>query len=302
MIRQHDDLFSFLNSLLVIYPPQGLLLIGAGNGSGALVEFLIQNQVNHVTLVEPQDTQFRHLEALLGTANFTENKNWTLSKEVVTKKSGQTDFYYASNSSESGLLDPEIFKEIWPNLRLVKKVTLQTLSLDELCSQSSQLPSWLMIDCIGALQIFSKDSNLASFDVIVVKVILNTEEQAYAYADYTEIGHVLNTHGFSEKLKYVGQHPNLGHLVFVRDHKSQSIELIQQLDELNTSYKQLLEQHKAYQAKLVAEQLELKQTIQNVQTHEANLKVRHELICNELARAEAQLLLIKEELLREHGL
>lgn len=259
-LQSNNNLISFLNSLLAIYPSDALLLVGAGNGSGSLVEWLIGNKISHVTLVEPLDTEFRQLQSLISNLDWIESESWILSKEVVAKESAQIDFYYANKSSESGLVDLEACKEIWPNLKLNQQVTLQAVGLDTFLSQSSEVFNWLVIDCLGALQLIGNDTNLKCVDVIVVRALFDLENNTETYSAYAEINKILNSQGFNERLQHAGQHPNVGHVVFVRDYKCQSTELVKELNIQKAAY-----EHTTSQLKAESQQASELQTKQNAE-------------------------------------
>ncbi len=231
----------------MINPANGVLLIGAGNGHGELVEWLIQNKVNAVTLVEPQDAAFKQLETNISSLVSLENQNWTLHKEVVAEQPGLVDFYYTSKSAENGLISPELLNDIWPNLALVQKETLSATSLDTLNVNAAQTLNWLMIDCLGALKAIGQAQNLANVDVAIIKVLFNTKD-TNTYSDYATILALFNAQGFDEKYRHSGLHPDIGYVVFVRNYQEQFKELNQNLSVITLAHEQTLNQLKAEQA------------------------------------------------------
>lgn len=243
---QTGNFTAFLNALLVIHPTNGVLLIGAGNGHGELVEWLIQNKVNAVTLVEPQDVAFKQLEAHISTSISAENQSWTIQKDVVAEQPGLVDFYYTSKSTENGLISPELLNHIWPNLALVQKETLSATSLSAFYSDAAQTLNWLIIDCLGALKAIGQAQNLANVDVAIIKVLFNTED-TNTYSDYAAILALLNAQGFDEKYRQTGLHPDIGYVVFVRNYQTQFKALKQDLSAITAAHEQTLNQLKAEQ-------------------------------------------------------
>lgn len=305
---QTGNFTAFLNALLVINPTNGVLLIGAGNGHGELVEWLIQNQVSAVTLVEPQDAAFKQLEAHISTSISAENQSWTLQKEVVADQPGLVDFYYTSKSTENGLISPELLNHIWPNLALIQKETLSATSLNAFYLDAAQTLNWLMIDCLGALKAIGQAQNLANVDVAIIKVLFNTEG-TNTYSDYAAILALFNAQGFDEKYRHSGLHPDIGYVVFVRNYQSQFKEIKQNLSVITSAHEQTLNQLKAEQAawqdkqqasdeinKIRAEAIQRQQVlIEQLQAQLKALTSAHEQTLNQLKTEQDKLIVQTKE-------
>src|SRR5690606_3313716 len=66
----------------------------------------------------------------------------------------EREFFQASNPDESGLVDPRLLQDLWPNLR-GKARKRSTRRLDHLLAEQQAEPenNWLFIDCLPALPI-----------------------------------------------------------------------------------------------------------------------------------------------------
>ncbi len=297
---QISNLTIFLNTLLTIHPASGVLLVGAGNGRSEFVEWLVKNNISSATLIEPQDTAFKQLEAYIQSLALAEHQQWSLLKEVLAEQPGLVDFYYASKSTESGLTPPEQLNYIWPNLALLQTEILNATSLNDPYFNLALTHNWLMIDCIAALKVIGQPQNLAHVDVAIIKVLFNAENAAETSSDYNAITAFFNAYGFNEKLIHTGIHPDIGHVVYVRDYQAQFNTLKQELRALTTAHEQALTQYQAdkeawheanqkskaesqQQVELITQQ---QSQIQQLQQQLSGLKTTHEKIVTQLKELE----------------
>ncbi|VEB40365.1 Uncharacterised protein [Chromobacterium violaceum] len=90
---------TWLDMLHTIFPPQGVMVVGAGMGSSLWIQWLHNRGIESVTLIEGDQQQFARLQN-----RQANNSSWMLKQAVVAGSNHQTVFYQASHASENGLL------------------------------------------------------------------------------------------------------------------------------------------------------------------------------------------------------
>ena len=133
----------WLHLLSQLMPPTGVLLVGASAGTGPWVQLLQSLAVPSATLVEADDTQFEHLQR-----SVPQRAGWRLRKQVVGPHTETVTYYRASNAVESGLLEPESLRSLWPNLKTTHQQTRQAITLAELQQEAETPANWLLVDCL----------------------------------------------------------------------------------------------------------------------------------------------------------
>ena len=216
-------ILSWLEHLWQLYPAQGVLVVGAGNGTSPWIDALQRWNAPSVTLVEADDAQFQHLQR-----NMPEREGWQLRKQVVAAETGNVTYYQASSPGESGLVEPENLRALWPNLKTRQKSTRQAISLAELMALTEPQANWLLLDCLpaGALLAGAGDA-LATCDVIVTRALLpeTGADLPSAQADANTITQLLQAQGFCTVAMQTSQHPGVGHTLHVRDRSAQLAQL-----------------------------------------------------------------------------
>ncbi|WP_354675181.1 FkbM family methyltransferase [Cupriavidus alkaliphilus] len=227
----NTTVLSWLVHLVTLTPPNGVLYIGTGSGTGQWMRWLQQANVPNVTLVEPDDTRFTHLRC-----SFEGREDWHLRQQVVTQAGEIATFYQASLSTENGLLDPEALCELWPNIKKRQTLLLESTSIAKLQEESETRATWLMVDCLPALPIVHGAGDwLESFDVIVVRTLVNDSIQLEAGASEAEVLHYLTTRGYRHLGTEIGRHPAIGHSIFLRDARTVEQLLRRELFEVNNA-------------------------------------------------------------------
>ena len=259
----------WLQHLSQLMPPTGVLLVGAGAGTGPWVQLLQTLAVPSATLVEADDTQFEHLQR-----SVPQRDGWRLRKQVVGPRTETVTYYQASNAFESGLLAPDSLRSLWPNLKTTHKQTRQAIALAELQQDADPPANWLLLDCLPAIPILQGAAHqLAGVDVIAVRVLLN-ESAPEAEADSSAITTITTSAAAEDQLQpalqalgfrclaiETSRHPALGHALFVRDTATQASQLQHKLSQqAQTHQEQTQAQAKTMaqalaQAKATAEQM-----------------------------------------------
>jgi hypothetical protein len=241
----NNNLSSWLDHLRILCPPTGVVLVGAGTGTGDWIQRLVQWDTPNVTLVEADDTQFQHLQN-----NVAPRDGWHLRKQVIAREAEIVTYFNASNSAESGLLAPESLSSVWPNLKTRQKHPRQAVTLAALQQDTGASANWLMVDCFPALPILQGAADqLGAFDVIAVRVLLDDIVQSESLASQNALQPVLETLGFRCLAVQASRHPALGHALYVRDMSALAKQSDRQFDKDKAALTAALDE----QAKLAAQ-------------------------------------------------
>lgn len=193
-------------------PPRHLTLVGAGNGNGPWVRWMLSSALPSATLVEADDNLIAPLQAAVAEAPGT----WRVLKQVVGPETATVTFHVASVSSESGLLEPESLRGLWPNLRTRQKQTRQAITLDELLQEDEPSANWLIVDCWPALPLLQAGQRaLAQMDVAVVRTNMGADTPDTLNPSAVEAQ--LVGIGFRHIATEAGRHPGVGHALYVQE-------------------------------------------------------------------------------------
>lgn len=242
-------LITWLEPLWQLYPAQGVIVVGAGNGSSPWIAALQRWGATNVTLVEADDVQFQHLQHQL-----TAHEGWQLRKQVIAAQTGSVTYHHASNLAESGLIEPEALRPLWPNLKTRQASTRQAISLAELLADTGSTANWLLLDCLPAGALLDSAGNaLATCDVIVTRALLPEAgaDLPAAQADTSTITQLLQAQGFCTVAMQTSRHPGVAHTLHVRDRTAQVAQLNAALAEARETLQQVLQN--SLQATLAAQ-------------------------------------------------
>jgi hypothetical protein len=311
---------NWIDHLRYLMPPQGVVHIGAGTGASATR--YANWSVNTSVLIEAEESYYHKLtQAVSG------HKGWSAHTAMVSDKEGEAVYYKASNPSESGALPPEVMAKLWRNLKTIEERRLITTTLERLLTSAGILPdclNWLVIECLPALSILQGAGRyMDGWDVIIARVLLDENLCPGNGATKTELDPFLRTHGYRCISIEEERQPAVASALYIRDWKAiQNKSLlenqgkIQQLTqardeqakvaaERQTQIQQLT-QARDEQAKLAAERQrqldEMKKRLQQIEGQNTEFATHQTLLQEEVVRAEAQIDLIKDVLLREPGL
>lgn len=249
-------LISWLEHLWQLFPAQGVLIVGAGNGTSPWIDALQRWNAPNVTLIEADDTQFQYLQHTLMT-----REGWQLHKQVVAAETGSVAFHHASNPAESGLVEPENLRPLWPNLKTRHISKRQAISLAELLAGTKPAANWLLIDCLPAGALLSGAGRaLATFDVIVTRTLLPEAgaDISAAQADANSITQLLKAHGLRTVTSQASRHPRIQHAVWVRDVVAETKAKETALAQVHALKQETLELVKAREAETQAKLAEAK--------------------------------------------
>lgn len=207
------SLAAWLDMLAAVTPPRGILLVGAGAGNGEFVQWLQRHDEKAVCLVEGDSRQHSHLVSTVQSRT-----SWTVRRDVVAGDATAVTFYHASNSAESGLIQPESLQTLWPNLVTERATDDEHAStLDTLAGQSGIQINWLVLDCLpGGVLLKGGAVLLRGIDVLVARVITADRDRVPECATCTYVQRALASHGLRLAKCMDERHPGMGLAIFVR--------------------------------------------------------------------------------------
>ena len=221
-VQRPEGMTAWLSVLRRIVPPKGVLVVGAGNGAGQWVQWLVREEMSSVCLVEGDWDQYQHLKHAI-----PQHLNWELRRDVVAAEGGAAIFYQASNHAESSLLQPEQLATLWPHLSTARTDRVEAaLTLDSLSAEHKERFSWLVVDCLPAVTLLRGATNtLRTADVVVVRAALDEGLSHLSDVHASEVSAVLGGVGLVPRFVQAQRHPLLVHILFTRDFGSQTEQL-----------------------------------------------------------------------------
>lgn len=352
-------LASWLQCLLRLAPPRGLVHVGAGGGA---LRYPFAN-MPHLLAVEAEAAHHASLQAQL-----QNHAHCQVVQAVAASQPGIANYYSQSQSNENGLCPPHNLRALWPNIKTVRTEQLPATTLQILLDQApggATVFNWAVIDCLPAGDVVRGAGALpATWDVVVVRALNDVapapDPAAYALS-LPALTQQLSAFGLEFVAKEEENHPNMVRALFVRnsvqeleqinskliaDHADlvrAKDEAIQQRQEQTTLASALQADIAVLQAqrdrlaqknaKLIADHTDLArardelsvqrdaeaqaknalttlqkdtvsklQRLQQLEAENQNYASRQHLLQEELIKAEAQIELIKDLLLREPGL
>jgi hypothetical protein len=306
-----------LQALRALYPPQCVVHVGIGQGIGELVEWRNWADLPSAVLIDSDD-------ARLQWARHGIPASWRVLHATVAATTGKHVYYRASNPQEDGLVPPEQLKPWWPQLSTLGTDTRRAQTLDHIlqidqpaadASAPAELPGhWLLLDCLPAAQLLRGASALLAHTSVVCA--RTSQASTDSAAPLAETGHqalidLLAPQGFVLLGQAETHHPALGYTVMAR----QPAALLAQVQAQAQAALQAaapaeppaqVDEREAQATELVA--LVTGQTPgtntphSQLQAENEALHQRLALLQEELLRAEGQINLIKDLMLRDQEL
>ena len=270
----------WLDLLRQLVPPTGLTFVGAGAGDSELLRYL---QHSHggckVKLVEADEQTYRRLDAAV-----TRYPDWSLSRRLVASQQGPTKFHQASHAPESGLLEPESLRCLWPNLESRGSKTMDAVTLATLITELSSEMNWIWVDCLPATPILESAGDcLDEVELVLARVVLSDSDLPGAGADLTSVQTMLESRGFRWLATEASRHPAIGHALFVRDWNKTAMRIAREKQVADEQVAELKQQ-------LIQLKLENDETVRIADTE---LNARLQLMKEEIAKAEIQIEMVK---------
>jgi hypothetical protein len=212
-----SNLPSWLTMVAQIYPPKHVVLVGAGNGTGLLVQWLLNHASQStedgqcavaVTLLEPHAPSMAQLAKRL--AAKVQCANWQLQSDMLIPTGGDYTHHQFSLAAENGLLPLEALRPLWPGLQLQSQQPTSGVSLESLVPAS-----WLLIDCLPAAQLLEATPLPATTQVVLARVVL--VNAASNGSSLSEVQAVLEPYGFRALAIFEERNSTMGKVLFVSD-------------------------------------------------------------------------------------
>lgn len=239
-----------LQLLQKIAPPDAVIHIGAGAGQGALHQWRTWG----VPLALIVDADAERVEWAI--QQCVDRPGWHVVDEVLAEADAEVAFYRASNPDRDGIFPPELFASLWPNLHTRATQQRAARSLDGVVADLADAPFataenlWTFVDCLPALPILRGGSAaLARTSVICAQVLLQPLDGLDLDAGIDAITEYLQSQGFCFADVMPGNHPAIGHAVFVKDWKAI---LEPQIGALEVSVAGLVQEKRAFQEEKAA--------------------------------------------------
>lgn len=249
-----------------VYAPQHVVLVGAGNGTGTLVQGLLtmQGMPQHAGmkahLLEAHAPTLAQLAKRLGP-----DSTWQLSADVVLSPHGESNptYHHYSLGTESSLLPPSELQTLWPSLQLMSEQPASSgVPINNLLT--SLLPSpWLLLDCLPAAHLLH-GADLAHTRVLLARVVLGAPDASPSGSTLAELQTQLAPQGYQLAACFAERNSQLAKTLWLRDpawlqHQvkaqalAQAAELAQANEQSQTQLK--VAQSELQQAKAHGEQL-----------------------------------------------
>jgi hypothetical protein len=218
-----SPLAHLLQALRAQHPPQHLVHVGIGQGAGELSAWRDWPGLAQVILIDSDDTR-------LAWARDNQPDHWQIVHATVAPNTGPHNYYRASNPQEDGLVLPEQLKPWWPQLSTLGIDTRAAHTLDQLVptppirqqlhlAPPPQPNHWLVIDCLPAARLLQGASQLLHH----TSVVIARTSQAAAHTPLGDTGHqalvdMLAPLGFVVVGRTDTHHPALGYTLLARQH------------------------------------------------------------------------------------
>lgn len=298
-----SNLPCWLTMVAKVYPPKQVALVGAGNGTGPLLQWL-QNWTSDagqgapvVTLLEPHAPSMAQLAKRLAVIEAC--ADWQLLPDMLAPARGEHVFYQYSLAAENSLLPLEALRPLWPGL------LLQSENFNESVELANLLPaSWLLVDCLPAANLLQSTRLPASTQVVLARVLLAND--APSGASLTDVHAVLKGSGFKSLAVFAERNSAIGKALFVRDPKGLKDHIDQLAQEKAQVQHRCDELTKAKEAETVAKlaatkanaelQSQLEQSKQSLQAEvKAKVTEAKDALEKAMAAAEAEKTLLSKE-------
>lgn len=205
---------TWLDLLGAVLPAQGALVIGAGTGSGAVMQWLLLHGPDAACIVEGDERQYPHL-----TRTLLARPRWKLRRDVVASEPTAVVFHQASNPGESGLVAPSELRVLWP--RLDGEPTTHNemaVTLNAIAKDVRGQANWLIIDCLPAAALIKGgDEVLPEADLVIARVATEHSLGLPEEATLDAVREMLVGAGLRLVVCVGERHPALGLAIFVKD-------------------------------------------------------------------------------------
>jgi hypothetical protein len=201
-----------LQDLARMHPPSGIVLVGAGDGSGEWSDFLLRKSNAACLLVEAEPAKYDMLRAVSAG-----HPRARVLLELASKETGEVHFHKTSISSENSLVAPATLRSLWPNVHILDVEKRLGTPLDQIPRNNLPTIDWLLVDCLPALPVIEGfGDNLDSIRILVARATLpeNETEAPLTSVDYLQ--RFLEERGFLLHAIWDSRNPKVCHACFLR--------------------------------------------------------------------------------------
>lgn len=198
-----------------VYAPQHVVLVGAGNGTGTLVQGLLtmQGMPQHAGmkahLLEAHAPTLAQLAKRLGP-----DSTWQLSADVVLSPHGESNptYHHYSLGTESSLLPLSELQALWPSLQLISEQPANSgVPINRL------LPSpWLLLDCLPAAHLL-QGADLAHTHVLLARAVLGAPDTSPSDSTLGQLQAQLAPQGYQLAACFAERNSQLAKTLWLRD-------------------------------------------------------------------------------------
>ncbi len=311
------NLPSWLHMAAQVYAPQKLELVGAGNGTGPVVQGLLSLQAMprfaslEVHALEAHAPAMAQLAKRLGP-----DSTWQLSADVVLSNhvEGSPIYYHYSLGTESSLLPPNDLQALWPSLQFMSEQPASSgVPINNLLN-SLQPSSWLLLDCLPAAHLL-QGADLLHTHVLLARVVLGAPDDSPSGSTLDQLQAQLVPQGYQLAACFAERNTQLAKTLWLRDpawlqhqakaqadqalseqtkvHEAQALSRAAELTKANeqsqTQLKAALNKSTALQKQVT----ELNSKLSLLEGRHQNALLQQEALKKELLKAEVQIELIK---------
>jgi cephalosporin hydroxylase len=213
------NLPTWLHMAAQIYAPQQVLLVGAGNGTGPVVQALLGLQAMprfaslQAHALEAHAPTLAQLAKRLGP-----DSTWQLSADVVIGSHGDATptYHHYSLGTESSLLPPSELQTLWPSLQLMSEQPASSgVPINNLLHSLPPSP-WLLLDCLPAAHLL-QGADLSHTHVLLARVVLGAPDASPSGSTLAELQAQLAPQGYQLAACFAERNTQLAKTLWLRD-------------------------------------------------------------------------------------
>lgn len=296
------NLVTWLHMAAQVYAPQQVVLVGAGNGTGPVVQGLLSLQAMprfsslEVHALEAHALSLAQLVKRLGPDSI-----WQLSADVVLSPHVEDSptYHHYSLGTESSLLPPNDLQILWPNLQLISEQPASSgVPMNNLLNSRQPSP-WLLLDCLPAAHLL-QGADLSHTHVLLARVVLGAPDISPSGCTLAQLQAQLVPQGYQLAAGFAERNTQLAKTLWLRDpawlqHQAKA-QALSQTAELTKANEQSQIQLRAALNKSTALQKqasELNSKLSVLAGKHQNALLQQEALKKELLKIELQIELIK---------
>lgn len=293
-----------LTLLHTLYPVQGWVYVGAGNGD--FLEQVVLTPAPALLAIEADKTLYTQLAAKI-----EQHPQSQALHQLVGGQDEAVPFYRHSSPKENGLLSAALLTPLWKNLRQREAITTPAQTLHRILTsvgEDGTRYNWLTLACLPALPLLQGlGPRLQQLDVLQARVAI-TDDTALAKAGASRpaVDAWLQTQGFKPLLVQEEINAQLASVLYVRDWKTQATQTSQALTLAHQSKIEVLNQEKVALTKEKAELVAVRDALNQekaalAQAHEqqSKLAAERQAKIEALNKEKAELVAVRDALSQE---